>query len=62
VNGKVLDAALIATFAVVFLGFAIFKPGLGNLLVAWFGLVGLGYYNSFVRHDPKDDSLRQAWR
>jgi hypothetical protein len=61
-NGKVLDAALIGTLVVAFLAFAIFKPGVGNLLVAWVGLVSLGYYNSLVRHDPKDDSLREAWR
>ncbi|MGW4770750.1 hypothetical protein ACWEO2_22250 [Nocardia sp. NPDC004278] len=51
-NGKVLDVVLIVVLAVVFFGFAIFHPGLGNAVVAWVGLVGLGYYNSFVRHDP----------
>lgn len=62
VNGKVLDAALMVALAAGFLVFAIFDPGLGNMLVAVFGLLGLGYYNSLIRHDPKDDSLRQAWR
>jgi hypothetical protein len=55
-NGKVLDAALIAVFLIVFFGFAIFHPGLGNAIVAWVGLVGLGYYNSFVRHAPSRDA------
>lgn len=61
-NGKLLDATLMATLAVVFLAFAIFKPGLGNLIVAWCGLIGLGYYNSLIRHNPADDSLRAPWR
>ncbi|MFF3575197.1 hypothetical protein [Nocardia jiangxiensis] len=51
-NGKMLDFILIAVVAVVFLGFAIFHPGVGNAIVAWLGLVGLGYYNTVVRHDP----------
>jgi len=55
-KGKVLDAALIAVFLIVFFGFAIFHPGVGNLIVALVGLVGLGYYNSFVRHDPSRDA------
>ena len=39
-KGKVLDAALIAVFLIVFFGFAIFHPGVGNLIVALVGLVG----------------------
>jgi len=42
--------------------FAMAKPGLANGLIFWFGLIGLGYYNSLVRHNPKGDSLRPAWR
>jgi hypothetical protein len=62
VNGKSIDAILMGSLAVVFFGFAIFHPGIANLIVAWFGLVGLGWYNSLIRHDPKDDSLRPRWQ
>ncbi|MEV6098292.1 hypothetical protein [Nocardia sp. NPDC051981] len=75
-NGKMLDFVLIAVVAVVFLAYAIFAPGLGTAVVAWLGLTGLGYYNSFVRHDPAlvdrvgggarpvdhSTTLRSAWR
>jgi len=78
VNGRLLDFALVAAVAVVFFGFAIFHPGMANAVVAWLGLVGLGYYNAFVRHDPRlvdsisregqgqpvdhSTTLRAAWR
>jgi hypothetical protein len=61
-NGKILDIALIVSAALVFLAFAVFQPGIGNLLVALISLIGLGYYNSFVRHRHSDDKLRDAWR
>ncbi|RDI60506.1 hypothetical protein DFR76_115136 [Nocardia pseudobrasiliensis] len=76
-KGKVLDAVLVVGFAIAFFTVAIVHPGLGNALIAWGGLVVLGYYNSFVRHDrgleraqlsvpgrPIDvrDTLRGAWR
>jgi hypothetical protein len=60
-NGKILDAAAILLVAVLFLGFAIFAPGIGNLLVAILGVLGLGYYNSFVRRRHGDLTLRDPW-
>ncbi|MFJ4657044.1 hypothetical protein ACIP5Y_37755 [Nocardia sp. NPDC088792] len=75
-NGKLLDCAVVAAVVVAFFAFAIFHSGIANLLVAWFGLVALGYYNVYVRHDPDavnatktggrlvnhDTTLRAAWR
>jgi hypothetical protein len=61
-NGKVLDIVLFVILGLVFLGFAIFQPGIGNLAVALLGALGLGYYNSFVRHRHSDDALREPWR
>jgi hypothetical protein len=75
-NGKVLDVALIAAVAVAFFASAIFAPGVGTAMIAVVGGIALGYYNSYVRHDPtKDraglrgeprvdprDTLRAAWR
>jgi hypothetical protein len=75
-NGKVLDVALIAAVAIAFLASAIFDPGVGTAMIALVGMLALGYYNSYVRHDPtKDreglrgkppvdphDTLRAAWR
>jgi hypothetical protein len=75
-NGKVLDVALVAAVVIAFLASAIFDPGVGTLMIVFFGLVALGYYNSYVRHDrtkgreglsgerPVDphDTLRAAWR
>ncbi|MFE3260882.1 hypothetical protein ACFXPS_36685 [Nocardia sp. NPDC059091] len=75
-NGKILDCVLVAVVVIAFFAFAIVNPGIGNLLVAWFGAVALGYYNVYVRHDPKlvaaasgggravnhSATLRPAWR
>ncbi|PSK30753.1 hypothetical protein [Nocardia seriolae] len=75
-NGRILDVAAVGAVVIAFLAFAMFHSGVANLLVAWFGLVALGYYNVFVRHDrtlvdaahgsarPVDHSatLRPAWR
>jgi hypothetical protein len=75
-NGKVLDVALIAAVAIAILASAIFDLGVGALMIALFGLLALGYYNSYVRHDPTKgreglsgdppvdphDTLRAAWR
>ncbi|MFD6355103.1 hypothetical protein KHQ06_17115 [Nocardia tengchongensis] len=75
-NGKILDCAAVAAVVATFFAFAIFHPGIANLLVAWFGAVTLGYYNVYVRHDPKlvaatrgaeravdhSTTLRPAWR
>jgi len=57
-----LDAALVGAWLLVFLIVAMVHPGLANLLIALLGGLGLGYYNNYVRHDPKDDSLRGPWR
>jgi hypothetical protein len=75
-NGKVLDVALIAAVAIAFLASAIFDPGVGTAMIALVGMLALGYYNSYVRHDPTKgregltgeppvdphDTLRAAWR
>ena len=75
-NGKVLDVALVAAVAIAFLASAMFFPGVATVMIALGGMLALGYYNSYVRHDPmKDreglrgkppvdphDTLRAAWR
>jgi hypothetical protein len=75
-NGKVLDVALIAAVAIAFFASAIFDPGVGTAMIALVGMIALGYYNSYVRHDPRGESrrgprgeppdphnsLRAAWR
>ncbi|MCU1640189.1 MAG: hypothetical protein JWN03_464 [Nocardia sp.] len=75
-NGKILDCAVVAAVVVTFFAFAIFHPGVGNLLVGWLGAVALGYYSVYVRHDPElvnatrggeraldhSTTLRPAWR
>jgi hypothetical protein len=75
-NGKVLDVALIAAVVVAFFASAIFDPGVGTAMIALVGMLALGYYNSYVRHDPTGDreglrgeppvdphdTLRAAWR
>ncbi|MFI1919593.1 hypothetical protein [Nocardia sp. NPDC020380] len=52
-SGKVLDFVAIAAFSIVLLCFAMFDTGLPTAIAAWLGLVCLGYYNVFVRHDRK---------
>jgi hypothetical protein len=54
-NGKVLDVALIVAWAIAFLASANFFPGVGTLMIALGGLLALGYYNSYVRHDRTKD-------
>jgi hypothetical protein len=61
-NGKLIDTILVAIVVITFFGFAAFHAGIANLIVAYFGAVGLGYYNSLIRHDPQDDSLRPRWQ
>ena len=75
-NGKVLDVELVAAVVIAFLASAIFFPGVGTLMIGLFGALALGYYNSYVRHDPTKgrkglrdkppvdphDTLRAAWR
>jgi|GEM_PF-4326530 len=74
--GKVLDGVLLVVWAAVFFGLAIAAPGVGVFLAAWGGIVILGFYNSYIRHDRGADrvgpilgrpmnhagSLRSAWR
>ncbi|RJO74924.1 hypothetical protein D5S18_16055 [Nocardia panacis] len=59
-NGKILDIALWALSAVVWLAVATTHPGIANLLIAYFGAVALGYYNSYVRHNPTTNTLRST--
>ncbi len=61
-SGRLLDAVLVTVWLVAFLVVAMVHPGLANGVIAWVGAILLGYYNSLVRHDPKDDSLRPRWR
>lgn len=61
-SGKLIDTILVAIVLITFFGFAAFHAGIANLIVAYFGAVGLGYYNSLIRHDSKDDSLRPRWQ
>ncbi|WP_225729771.1 MULTISPECIES: hypothetical protein [unclassified Nocardia] len=61
-NGKILDIGLWVVLAAIWLAVATTHPGVANLLIAYFGLTALGYYNSFVRHRHADDELRPAWR
>ncbi|WP_405135805.1 hypothetical protein [Nocardia sp. NBC_01388] len=75
-NGKILDFAVVGAVVVTFFAFAIFHPGVANLLVGWFGALALGYYSVYVRHDPTlvnatrggehtlnhSTTLRPAWR
>ena len=61
-SGKVLDVVLVAGWLAAFIVVAMVHPGLVNGIIAWVGLVLLGWYNTLVRHDPRDDSLRPRWR
>lgn len=78
VPGKVIDVVVVLVAVAVFLLVAIVVGGPVTAIVAVFGLTGLGYYNSYIRHDPalvarqaetshgrKVDcaqTLRPAWR
>jgi hypothetical protein len=55
VNGKVLDVALLAAVVIAFFASATFDPGVGTAMIALVGVLALGYYNSYVRHDPTED-------
>jgi hypothetical protein len=61
-SGRTLDATLVVVWLAAFLVVAMVHPGLANAVIAWVGAVLLGWYNSRVRHDPTDDSLRPRWR
>jgi hypothetical protein len=60
-TGKTLDVVLICAWAAAFAAVSMFVPGIANFLVGWGGGVALLWYNSLVRHDPADDSLRPRW-
>jgi hypothetical protein len=53
--GKLLDAGLLIVWLGTFLIVA-------NFLIAWFGAIALGWYNTLVRHDTKTDALRTPWQ
>jgi hypothetical protein len=61
-NGKLLDAGLVIVWLGTFLIVAMAYPGLANLLIAWLGAVGLGWYNVLIRHDPRTNALRGPWQ
>lgn len=61
-SGRLRDATFVSAWLVAFVVVAMVHPGLANAVIAWMGAMSLGYYNSLVRHNPKDDSLRPAWR
>lgn len=62
-NGKVLDFAAVAAFSIILVCFAMFDTGLPTAIAAWLGVICLGYYNVFVRHDRKlVDAARHGGR
>jgi len=62
VKGRVLDIALVTIWVVSFFVVAMVHPSVANLVIAWGGAVGLGWYNAAVRHTMKDYTLRGPWR
>jgi hypothetical protein len=60
--GKLLDAGLLIVWLGTFLIVAMVHPGIANFLIAWFGAIALGWYNTLVRHDTKTDALRTPWQ
>jgi hypothetical protein len=55
VNGKVLDVALVAAAVIAFFASAIVDPGVGTAMTALVGVLALGNYSTYVRHDPTED-------
>ncbi|MEU7875880.1 hypothetical protein [Dactylosporangium sp. NPDC049140] len=60
--GRILDAVLIAVWLTAFIVVAMVHPGVANAIIAVVGALLLGWYNTLIRHDPKDDSLRPRWQ
>jgi hypothetical protein len=61
-NGRLIDVGLITAWLTAFFVVAIVHPGLANMLIALLGGLLLGWYNTLIRHDPADDTLRPAWQ
>ena len=60
-NGRVLDAALVAVYFLVFLSIILINAGVATLVWAWAGAAALGWYNAAVRHRLDDGLLRERW-
>lgn len=60
--GKVLDVVLIAVWFIAFIVVAMVHPGVANAIIALVGAIALLWYNTLIRHNPKDDSLRPRWQ
>jgi hypothetical protein len=61
-RGRLLDVGLLAVWLATFIIVAMVHPDLANAIVAWVGAMLLGWYNTLVRHNPRDDSLRAPWQ
>jgi hypothetical protein len=61
-SGRRLDVVLVTVWLAAFFVVAMAHPGVANLIIALGGALLLGWYNTLVRHDPKDDSLRSFWQ
>jgi hypothetical protein len=61
-RGRTVDILLFVVWGALFLTMAIVHPGIANLLIALLGAFAMGAYNTFVRHDPVTDQLREPWR
>jgi hypothetical protein len=61
-KGRLLDAGLLVVWLATFLIVGMVHPGIANLLIAWFGAIALGWYNTLIRLDSKTDALRGPWQ
>ena len=61
-RGRTLDILLFVFWAALFLTVAMVHPGIANFLIAVVGAFIMGAYNTFVRHEPATDHLREPWR
>jgi hypothetical protein len=60
-NAKMLDAGLLVAWLAAFLIVAFVHPGLAAAMIAWFGAIGLLWYNDVIRHDSSG-ALRPRWQ
>jgi hypothetical protein len=61
-RGKLIDILLFVVWGGAFLIVAMASPGIANFLIFIGGTFLMGAYNTFVRHDPQTDELREPWR
>jgi hypothetical protein len=60
-NGKMLDAGLLAVWLGAFLIVTFVHPGLAAALIAWCGAIALLWYNDVIRRDSSG-ALRPRWQ